>query len=130
MASDIQIQYLPNTHQLIGYKTYAEIVEKSFDLLKGEYERITADARKKQRENKSDSKNYLKEMNEYLLNSEALIIEAQGLLASKVGVEGKKLEESEIALMERGLANNILLLQSQLRAKIKESMPPKQDVPL
>lgn len=69
-------------------------------------------------------------MNEYLLNSEALIIEAQNMLAGKVGVESKKLEESEIALMERGLANNILMLQSQLRAKIKESMPPTQDVSL
>ena len=30
--------------------------------------------------------------------------------------------------MERGLANNILMLQSQLRAKVKESMPPSKDV--
>ena len=67
-------------------------------------------------------------MNEYLLNSEALIIEAQTKIANKVGVQGKKLEESEIALMERGLAQNILMLQSQLRAKIKESMPPSKDV--
>ena len=69
-------------------------------------------------------------MNEYLLNSEALIIEAQNLIAHKVGVEGKKLEESEIALMERGLAQNILMLQSQLRAKIKESLPANKDVSL
>ena len=32
--------------------------------------------------------------------------------------------------MERGLAQNILMLQSQLRAKIKESMPPSKDVEL
>jgi len=100
-------------------KTYSQIVEASYDIIKSEYEKLTVDARKKQREVLKDPKEYLKVMNEYLLNSEALIIEAQTKLANKVGVPGKKLEESEIALMERGLANNILMLQSQLRAKIK-----------
>jgi hypothetical protein len=69
-------------------------------------------------------------MSEYLTNSEALIINSQKLIAEKVGVVGKKLEESEIALMERGLANNILMIQSSLRAKIKESIPPTKDVTL
>jgi hypothetical protein len=100
-------------------KTYSQIVDASFDLIKSEYEKLTNDARLKQREVRKDPKEYLKVMNEYLLNSEALIIEAQTKLANKVGIQGKKLEESEIALMERGLANNILMLQSQLRAKIK-----------
>lgn len=35
LASNIQIQYLPQTHQLIGLKTYSQIVENSFDLIKG-----------------------------------------------------------------------------------------------
>jgi hypothetical protein len=33
-------------------------------------------------------------MTEYLTNSEALIITGQKLIAEKVGVKGKKLEES------------------------------------
>jgi hypothetical protein len=41
IAAGIEIQYLPNTHQLIGLKTYSQIVDKSFDLLKSEYQRIT-----------------------------------------------------------------------------------------
>ena len=32
--------------------------------------------------------------------------------------------------MERGLSNNVLMLQSQLRARIKESIPPSKDVSL
>lgn len=32
--------------------------------------------------------------------------------------------------MERGLAQQILMLQSNLRARIKESMPPSKDVAL
>ena len=35
LASAIQIQYLPNTHQLVGLKTYSQIVESSFELSKG-----------------------------------------------------------------------------------------------
>jgi hypothetical protein len=45
IAANIEIQYLPNTHQLIGLKTYSQIVDKSFDLLKSEYQRITEEAR-------------------------------------------------------------------------------------
>lgn len=58
-------------------------------------------------------------MNEYLTNSEALIIEGQTLLAKKLGLPDKKLEESEIMMMERGLGQHMLMLQSQLRGKIK-----------
>ena len=45
IAASVEIQYLPNTHQLIGLKTYSQIVDKSFDLLKSEYQRITEEAR-------------------------------------------------------------------------------------
>lgn len=34
MAAGVDIQYLPNTQQLIGIKTYSQIVDKSYDLLK------------------------------------------------------------------------------------------------
>ena len=80
---------------------------------------MTNDNRKEQRAIVKDPKAYLKALNDYLLNSEALIIEGQLLLAQKVGVSNKAFEESEVALIERGLANNILYTQSQLRAKIK-----------
>jgi hypothetical protein len=40
-------------------------------------------------------------------------------LAAKLGIAANKLEESEYALMERGLANQVLMMQSNLRAKIK-----------
>lgn len=52
-------------------------------------------------------------------NTEALILEAQKLVGVKVGLKDKKLEESEVALMERGLAQQILMLQSNLRARVK-----------
>lgn len=58
-------------------------------------------------------------MNEYLMNGEALINEAQSTLAKKVGVSEEKLGESEMALMDKGFGNNMLMIQSQLRAKIK-----------
>jgi hypothetical protein len=47
----------------------------------------------------SEPKKYLNFLNEYLNNTEALILEAQKLIGSKVGLKDKKLEESEVALM-------------------------------
>lgn len=58
-------------------------------------------------------------MNDYLLNSEALIVEAQKLLSKKVGLSENKLEESEMFLIERGLSQHMMMLQAQLRAKVK-----------
>jgi hypothetical protein len=47
-----------------------------------------------------------------------------------VGISQQKIEESEINLMERGLANNILMIQSGLRSKVKESIPAQHEVSL
>ena len=99
LASEVEIQYIPQTHQLVGLKTYNSIVEKSYDLIKEEYQKITYDSRVKQRETSKDYPKYLAAMNEYLNNSEALIIAGQGLISKKVGLGEKKLEESEVALM-------------------------------
>ena len=118
LAGDIKIENIPNT-SLIGLKTYSQIVDSSFTLIKGEYEKLTVDARKQQRANAKDYPEYLKVMNEYLNNGEALIIEGQTLLAKKLGLPDKKLEESELVMMERGLGNHMLMIQSQLRAKVK-----------
>lgn len=119
LAASVEIQYIPNTHQLIGLKTYSQIVDKSFELLKTEYQRVTEEARVAQRTLLSEPKKYLDFLNEYLNNTEALILQAQKTIGAKVGLKDNKLEESEVALMERGLAQQILMLQSNLRAKVK-----------
>lgn len=59
----MDIQYIPGTHQLVGLKTYNQIVEKTYDLIKDEYEKVTRDSRKKQRENFKDHAKYLSIMN-------------------------------------------------------------------
>ena len=104
---------------MIGLKTYSQIVDKSFELLKSDYQRITEQARVTQRKLLSEPKKYLDFLNEYLNNTEALILQAQKTIGAKVGLQDNKLEESEVALMERGLAQQILMLQSNLRAKVK-----------
>jgi hypothetical protein len=68
-------------------------------LLKSEYQRITEQARTEQRKILSEPKKYLDFLNDYLNNTEALILEAQKLIGTKVGLKDKKLEESEVALM-------------------------------
>jgi len=48
-----------------------------------------------------------------------LILEGQKSIGNKLGLSPQKIEEAEIALMERGLAQNILYIQSGLRSKVK-----------
>lgn len=76
---------------MIGLKTYSQIVDKSFDLLKSEYQRITEEARVNQRKLLSEPKKYLDFLNEYLNNTEALILAAQKTIGTKVGLKDKKL---------------------------------------
>lgn len=49
------MQYLVGT-QYIGFDTYSQIVEGTFKLIKSEYEKLTKEARKKQRENVKNPK--------------------------------------------------------------------------
>ena len=76
---------------MIGLKTYSQIVDKSFELLKSEYQRITEEARVTQRKLLGEPKKYLDFLNEYLNNTEALILEAQKKIGAKVGLQGNKL---------------------------------------
>lgn len=48
LASDIKIENIPGT-SMIGLNTYKQIVDSSFNLIKTEYERVTKEARVKQR---------------------------------------------------------------------------------
>lgn len=67
---------------------------------------------------------------EYLTNTEVLVLEGQKAIAGKVGLTPQKLEESENTLMERGLAQNLLMIQSALRTRVKESMTPEKEATL
>ncbi len=46
-----------------------------------------------------------------------MIVEGQKAIATKLGV--KNLTECEITLFERGFDQNIMMVQTQLRARIK-----------
>ena len=80
---------------------------------------MTKDARVQQRANIKDSKKYLEVMSEYLLNGEVLVIEGQKLLAKKVGLTGNTLEDSEVLMIQKGFGDHLMMIQSQLRSKIK-----------
>lgn len=118
IASKIKIEYIPGT-SYIGLKTYSQIVEGSYELVRSENTRLSKEARVQFRANAKDSAKYLALMNEYLLNGEALIIDGQKLIAKKVGLQDNQLEESEVLMIEKGLGNHLMMLQSQLRAKVK-----------
>jgi hypothetical protein len=65
---------------------------------------------------------YVTSIVEYLTNTEVLILEGQRAIVKKLGLTQEKVEESEVHLMERGLAQTILLIQSGLRTKVKYFM--------
>lgn len=67
----------------------------------------------------SNPAEYYNSLNEYLNNTEALINEGQATLAKKVGINEKKLGESELFMMEKGMGQNLMMIQSSLRGKIK-----------
>lgn len=58
-------------------------------------------------------------MQEYLINSEALMTDAQLSVALKLGVSLRKFEETETLLMERGLGNNLLAAQTIARSQMR-----------
>jgi hypothetical protein len=66
-----------------------------------------------------DSKKYVEALMEYLTNSEVIIIEGSRAIVKAIGLTQKKVEESEVALMEQGLAQTILLIQTGMRTAIK-----------
>jgi hypothetical protein len=99
-------------------------------VVKAEYKRLTEEARVNQRKITADTPKYLEALIEYLTNTEVLILEGQKAIGAKIGLSAQKIEEAELALMERGLAQNILYMQSGLRSKIKESISAVRDVDL
>lgn len=119
VASSIQVEYLPGTVDTLHIKTYAQIVEKSQDLIKQEYKRLTQEARIRQRSLFKDPKKYIESLVEYLTNTEVLVIEGQKAIAKRLGITAEKMEETENTLMEKGLAQNLLLIQSALRTRVK-----------
>jgi len=117
--TNVQVEYLPGTVDTIHIKTYAQIVESTLELVKNEYRRLTQESRSKQRKVIGDSKQYIDSLMEYLTNTEVLVLEGQKAIAGKLGLTPQKLEESENTLMERGLAQNLLMIQSALRTRVK-----------
>jgi hypothetical protein len=115
----VQVEYLPGTVDALHIKTYAQIVDSTLELVKPEYKRLTQESRKQQRQLALDSKEYVDRLLEYLTNTEVLVIDGQKAIAGKLGITPQKLEETENMYMEGGLAQNLLIIQSSLRSKVK-----------
>lgn len=49
LAKAIQIQYLPSTDNLIGIKTYMELIDASVELVTEQFIQLTKESRRKQR---------------------------------------------------------------------------------
>jgi len=130
LAKSVKVHYLPSTDNLIGLKTYSELVEASTELVAEQYNQLTKENRKKQRETIKDPAHYIQMVNDYLINSEGLIVQGQIAIAEKLGVSGKKFEMSEEVMMERGMTNHLMSLQSMARLKLKESIKANKEVDL
>lgn len=62
------------------------------------------------------------------MDLENLFIKAQEEICKKIGISTEVLEKSELTLMERGLGNHMLIIQTQIREKIKEKLPKKNTI--
>lgn len=67
-------------------------------------------------------------MSQFLTASETLITDSQLAIAMKLGVPPSKFEETETLLMERGLMNNIMAIQTLGRAQIREKLQAAKSV--
>jgi hypothetical protein len=105
-------------------------VEASTELVAEQYNQLTKENRKKQRETIKDPAHYIQTVNDYLINSEGLIVQGQIAIAEKLGISGKKFEMSEEVMMERGMTNHLMSLQSMARLKLKESIKANKEVDL
>ncbi|KRX04738.1 hypothetical protein PPERSA_11794 [Pseudocohnilembus persalinus] len=128
ICSKIQVQRIPNTNNLISIKTYSEIVEQSVYLAEQEFVRLTFDNRKDRREQMKDSKAYLKLMMDHLNEVENMLMKSQEDICKKLGISQEKLEQSEVTLMERGLGQQLFMMQASVRSKIKEKLPKNKTV--
>lgn len=61
-------------------------MDANFTLIKDQYKNLTLKSRKDQRTKMNDHPEYLKCLNEFLNNAEALINEGQAALAKKIGI--------------------------------------------
>ena len=67
----------------------------------------------------NDTPKYMEAIVEYLTNTEVLIIDGQKAIGAKCSLSAQKIEEAEIALMEKGLGQNVMYIQSGLRSRVK-----------
>lgn len=129
IVSQINISYIPDTKQLISIKTYQEIVDKSVDLAEEEFIRLTFQNREDRRKVLAqDKKKYIQIMMDHMNEIENLLMKAQEEICLKLGINQKQLEDSEMILIERGLAQHILMMQAAVRQRIKDRLPKKKDV--
>ena len=128
IANSITVQYIPETSSLITLKTYSQIVENSVKLAAAKYLELTKEARVKQRASLEKPKEYLEIVSQFLTASETLITDSQLAIAMKLGVPPSKFEETETLLMERGLMNNIMAIQTLGRAQIREKLQAAKSV--
>lgn len=127
LAKAIQVQYMPATDNLIGIKTYIELIDASVELVTDQFNQLTKESRRKQREFFKDPTQYLQLATDYIVNSEGLVVQGQAAIAEKLGVSAKKIENSEEVMADRGLAGPMIQAQNYARAKLKETIKPNKD---
>lgn len=66
-----------------------------------------------------DKKKYIQIMMDHMNEIENLLMKAQEEICLKLGINQKQLEDSEMILIERGLAQHILMMQAAVRQRIK-----------
>jgi len=104
-----------------------QILEYSIDLAEEEYVRVTltnrADRRKCMHSNQNRYEDLILSYNDEI---EKVLNDAQEEILENLNIDKQAFEESVIHLMEKGLYQQIYMLQAAIRQKIKEKPSPRR----
>ncbi|KRX01514.1 hypothetical protein PPERSA_01417 [Pseudocohnilembus persalinus] len=128
IVKKINVKFIGQTSTL-DLETITQVLEQSIDLATQPYIDLTVSNRQKRREvMRSDITKYEGYIMEYNEQVEKVLIAAQEELLEALEIEKEQFEESVLVLMERGLYQQMYMLQAAIRQKIKEKIPAKNEV--
>jgi len=115
--------------QTLDISTIAQIHEISLRLAADEYAKFTKKNRNERRQvMHSDFDTYESLIFHYNEEVENIMSKANQALLAELGISTETFEDSVITLMERGLFQQIYMLNAAARQKIKESIAPTKEV--
>lgn len=124
-----RVNYIPHS-QILEPSTIIEILHNTMELAVDEYVSATLKNRKARRKQRRETnwKAYKATIIRYYEEIEEIIERAQAELLNRLDIPKEVFEDSMLTLMERGYFQQLYMLQSSIKQKIKEKIPSTKDL--